>query len=252
MQASRALAVPALHNDVAAFEEAIIRWRRDGGTGHPWIAVESLYSMDGDRAPLAALAALAERHDGFLVIDEAHATGVFGTSGRGLAADLENRKNVIVLHTCGKALGVSGALLGASATLCDYLVNRARGFIYSTAPSPLMAAAVREALRMLVDEPKRRADFDGLRAFANKELAEKLGMEGSGSQILPVIIGDNGRAVRIAARMRADGFDIRAIRPPTVPEGTARLRIAITLNVDKTTITRMFTRLAAIMAEEKP
>lgn len=252
MQASRAMAVPALHNDVAAFEEAIIRWRREGGTGHPWIAVESLYSMDGDRAPLAELAALAERHDGFLVIDEAHATGVFGTSGRGLAADLENRKNVVVLHTCGKALGVSGALLGASAVFCDYLVNRARGFIYSTAPSPLMAAGVREALRMLVDEPKRRADFEGLRTFANRELAEKLGMEGSGSQILPVIIGDNGRAVRIAARMRLEGFDIRAIRPPTVPEGTARLRIAITLNVDETTITRMFTRLAAIMAEEKP
>jgi len=252
MQASRAQAVPAAHNSVAAFEEVIIRWRQDGGTGHPWIAVESLYSMDGDRAPLAALAALAERHAGFLVIDEAHATGVFGPGGRGLAADLENRRNVIVLHTCGKALGVSGALLGASMALCDYLVNRARGFIYSTAPSPLMAAAVREALRMLVDEPKRRADFDALRNFANRELAEKLGMEGSGSQILPVIIGDNGRAVRIAARMRAEGFDIRAIRPPTVPEGTARLRIAITLNVDERVISRMFVRLAAIMAEETP
>ena len=252
MQASRAQAVPAAHNNVAAFEEAIIRWRQDGGTGHPWIAVESLYSMDGDRAPLAALAALAERHVGFLVIDEAHATGVFGPGGRGLAADLENRRNVIVLHTCGKALGVSGALLGASAALCDYLVNRARGFIYSTAPSPLMAAAVREALRMLVDEPKRRADFDALRNFANRELAEKLGMEGSGSQILPVIIGDNGRAVRIAARMRAEGFDIRAIRPPTVPEGTARLRIAITLNVDESVISRLFVRLAAIMEEETP
>jgi 8-amino-7-oxononanoate synthase len=252
MQASRAQAVPAAHNNVAAFEEAIIRWRQDGGTGHPWIAVESLYSMDGDRAPLAALAALAERHAGFLVIDEAHATGVFGPGGRGLAADLENRRNVIVLHTCGKALGVSGALLGASMALCDYLVNRARGFIYSTAPSPLMAAAVREALRMLADEPKRRADFDALRNFANRELAEKLGMEGSGSQILPVIIGDNGRAVRIATRMRAEGFDIRAIRPPTVPEGTARLRIAITLNVDERVISRMFVRLAAIMAEETP
>jgi 8-amino-7-oxononanoate synthase len=252
MQASRAQAVPAAHNNVAAFEAAIIRWRQDGGTGHPWIAVESLYSMDGDRAPLAALAALAERHAGFLVIDEAHATGVFGPGGRGLAADLENRRNVIVLHTCGKALGVSGALLGASMALCDYLVNRARGFIYSTAPSPLMAAAVREALRMLADEPKRRADFDALRNFANRELAEKLGMEGSGSQILPVIIGDNGRAVRIAARMRAEGFDIRAIRPPTVPEGTARLRIAITLNVDESVISRMFVRLAAIMAEETP
>ncbi|MBB5537071.1 8-amino-7-oxononanoate synthase [Rhizobium giardinii] len=252
MQASRAQAVPAAHNNVAAFEEAIVGWRQGGGTGHPWIAVESLYSMDGDRAPLAALAALAERHAGFLVIDEAHATGVFGPGGRGLAADLENRRNVIVLHTCGKALGVSGALLGASMALCDYLVNRARGFIYSTAPSPLMAAAVREALRMLVDEPKRRADFDALRNFANRELAEKLGMEGSGSQILPVIIGDNGRAVRIAARMRAEGFDIRAIRPPTVPEGTARLRIAITLNVDERVISRMFVRLAAIMAEETP
>ncbi|MBP1861794.1 8-amino-7-oxononanoate synthase [Rhizobium herbae] len=250
IQAARATAVAVAHNDVEAFEQAISGWRRNGGIGHPWIAVESLYSMDGDRAPLAELAAVAERHDGFLVIDEAHATGVFGPGGRGFAAGLENRKNVIVLHTCGKALGVSGALLGASAVLCDYLVNRARGFIYSTAPSPLMAAAVREALRMLADEPQRRADFDELKAFANADLTAKLGVKGSGSQILPVLIGDNGRAVRIAARMRGEGFDIRAIRPPTVPEGTARLRIAITLNVDRATIARMFTRLAAIMAEE--
>ncbi len=248
----KAQAVAAIHNDVESFAQAIERWRAKGGTGHPWIAVESLYSMDGDRAPLTELAALAEKHGGFLVIDEAHATGVFGPDGRGFAAELENRSNVIVLHTCGKALGVSGALLGASALLCDYLVNRARGFIYSTAPSPLMAAAVREALRALVDEPQRRTDFDDLRNFANTELTAKLGVAGSGSQILPVLIGDNGRAVRIAARMRAEGFDIRAIRPPTVPEGTARLRIAITLNVDRPTISRMFTRLAAIMTEEKP
>ncbi|WP_276119156.1 8-amino-7-oxononanoate synthase [Pararhizobium qamdonense] len=250
--AGKAQAVAAAHNDAASFEHAIKRWRANGGTGHPWIAVESLYSMDGDRAPLTALAAVAERHDGFLVIDEAHATGVFGRDGRGFAADLKNRANVIVLHTCGKALGVSGALLGASAVLCDYLVNRARGFIYSTAPSPLMAAAVRQALAMLVDEPQRRTDFDTLRRFANSELTEKLGVAGSGSQILPVLIGDNSRAVRIAARMREAGFDIRAIRPPTVPEGTARLRIAITLNVDRATISRMFTRLAAIINEEKP
>jgi 8-amino-7-oxononanoate synthase len=252
IQSGKAQAVAAAHNDAASFEQAIKRWRADGGTGHPWIAVESLYSMDGDRAPLTELAAVAEKHDGFLVIDEAHATGVFGRDGRGFAADLKNRANVIVLHTCGKALGVSGALLGARAVLCDYLVNRARGFIYSTAPSPLMAAAVRQALAILVDEPQRRADFDALRRFANSELTEKLGVAGSGSQILPVLIGDNGRAVRIAARMRAEGFDIRAIRPPTVPEGTARLRIAITLNVDRATISRMFARLAAIINEEKP
>lgn len=247
---AQALAVP--HNDVNAFADAIGKWRREGGMGHPWIAVESLYSMDGDRAPLADLAALAARHDGFLVVDEAHATGVFGPDGRGLTAELEGRENLIVLHTCGKALGASGALVGASSVLCDYLVNRARNFIYSTAPSPLIAAAVREALATLVDDPERREEFDGLRRFANRTLAETLGIEGSGSQILPVIVGDNGRAVRIAARMRAEGFDIRAIRPPTVPEGTARLRIAITLNVDRPTIAHMLQRLEAAMAEERP
>ncbi len=249
--ASKAQAVAVRHNAVEAFADAIRKWRGSGGTGHPWIAVESLYSMDGDRAPLVELAALAEEHDGFLVIDEAHATGVFGPGGRGFSATLEGRENVVVLHTCGKALGVSGALLGANAILCDYLVNRARGFIYSTAPSPLMAAAVREALRYVADEPQRRADFDELSAFANAALAATLGVEVSGSQILPVMIGDNGRAVKIAARLRSEGFDIRAIRPPTVPEGTARLRIAITLNVDGPVIAKMLERLKVAMAKER-
>lgn len=250
--ASKAQALAVRHNDVDAFANALRQWRSAGGTGYPWIAVESLYSMDGDRAPLAELAELADRHDGFLVIDEAHATGVFGRGGRGFSAELEGRENVVVLHTCGKALGSSGALLGANRVLCDYLVNRARGFIYSTAPSPLMAVAVREALRMLADEPQRRADFEELRAFANEALAATLGVAGSGSQILPVVIGDNSRAVRIAARMRAEGFDIRAIRPPTVPEGTARLRLAITLNVDRPTISSMLERLKIAIAEERP
>ncbi|WOS61879.1 8-amino-7-oxononanoate synthase [Sinorhizobium fredii] len=249
--ASKAPAVAARHNDVEAFADAILRWRGAGGTGHPWIAVESLYSMDGDRAPLVELAGLAEQHDGFLVIDEAHATGVFGPGGRGFSAALEGRENVVVLHTCGKALGVSGALLGASGVLCDYLVNRARGFIYSTAPSPLTAAAVREALRIAADEPQRRTEFDVLSTFANAALAATLGVEGSGSQILPVMIGDNGRAVKIADRLRDEGFDIRAIRPPTVPEGTARLRIAITLNVDRAAIARMLESLKVAMAEER-
>ncbi|MBD9508543.1 8-amino-7-oxononanoate synthase [Ensifer sp. ENS10] len=248
---SRAGAIAVKHSDVDAFADAIGAWRKRGGMGHPWIAVESLYSMDGDRAPLADLAALADRHDGFLVVDEAHATGVFGPDGRGLTAELDGRENLVVLHTCGKALGVSGALVGANAVLCDYLVNRARNFIYATAPSPLIAVAVREALVTLADEPQRRAAFDDLRTFANRALAETLGIEGSGSQIQPVLIGDNGRAVRIAARMRAEGFDFRAIRPPTVPEGTARLRIAITLNVDRPMITRMLQGLKVAMTEER-
>ncbi|MBZ9603027.1 8-amino-7-oxononanoate synthase [Phyllobacterium chamaecytisi] len=248
--ASRAEAVPVRHNDVQHFDDAIRHWRNAGGMGHPWIAVESLYSMDGDCAPLEELLELANRHDGFLIIDEAHATGVFGPNGRGLAAGMEGRHNVVLLHTCGKALGVAGALVGANSVVCDYLVNRARAFIYSTAPSPVMAAAVRESLKILADEPQRRAQFEQLWTFANAQLSGVLGLEGSGSQILPVMVGDNARARRIAARMRAEGFDLRAIRPPTVPEGTARLRIAITLNVDRAAILQMLDHLAAASSEE--
>jgi 8-amino-7-oxononanoate synthase len=250
--ACRADAVAASHNDAGAFDDAIRHWRNAGGTGHPWIAVESLYSMDGDRAPLAELARLADHHHGFLLVDEAHATGVYGTEGRGLSADLEGRDNVVVLHTCGKALGTAGALVTGSRLLLDFLVNHARPFIYATAPSPLLAATVREALKILADEPERREKLLQLIVFANEQLTSCLGIEGSGSQIIPVVIGDNGRTVRIAGRMHMEGFDIRAIRPPTVPEGTARLRISITLNVDPAKIIRMFDRLSHVMAEETP
>lgn len=250
MRAGRAECVAAPHNDANAVDSAIRSWRNAGGTGCPWIAVESLYSMDGDLAPLSDLAGIADRHGGFLYIDEAHATGVHGPGGRGLAASLEGRDNVIVLHTCGKALGVSGAFVGASRVLCDFLVNRARPFIYATAPSPLQAASVREALAIVSDEPERRARLHELVAFANARFAALFGAPGSGTQILPVIIGDNNQTVRIAGRMQTEGFDIRAIRPPTVPYGTARLRIAITLNVDAATIARMFDRLGDVMAEE--
>lgn len=246
---AKAIAVP--HNQVEAFEREIVRWRQEGGRGRPWIAVESLYSMDGDRAPLSALADLAEKHEGFLVVDEAHATGVFGPGGRGLAAELEGRGNVVALHTCGKALGLSGALLSLPAVLAEYLVNRARGFIYSTAPSPLMAAAVREALRIIVDEPWRRLRLAELVNFAGEELRSRFGVAPSGSQILPVMIGENARSLRIAAHLRKGGFDVRAIRPPTVPEGTARLRIAITLNVDESQIAAMIGLLALSLEEER-
>ncbi len=249
--AGKAKAVAVPHNQVEAFEREINRWRQAGGKGRPWIAVESLYSMDGDRAPVAALADLAGRHGGFLVVDEAHATGVFGPGGRGLAAELEGRGNVVALHTCGKALGLSGALISLPAVLADYLTNRARGFIYSTAPSPLMTAAVREALRIVADEPWRRIRLEELINFASEQLRSRLGMTPGGSQILPVMIGDNARALKIATRMRDGGFDVRAIRPPTVPEGTARLRISITLNVEESQIADMVGLLALAMEEER-
>jgi 8-amino-7-oxononanoate synthase len=249
--AGKAKAVAVPHNQVEAFEREINRWRQEGGKGRPWIAVESLYSMDGDRAPVAALADLAGRHGGFLVVDEAHATGVFGPGGRGLAAELEGRGNVVALHTCGKALGLSGALISLPAVLADYLTNRARGFIYSTAPSPLMAAAVREALRIVADEPWRRIRLEELINLASEQLRSRLGVTPGGSQILPVMIGDNARALKIATRMRDGGFDVRAIRPPTVPEGTARLRISITLNVEESQIADMVGLLAFAMEEER-
>jgi len=248
--ASRATAVGVAHNDAHAVEAAIQQWRQAGGKGQPWIAVESLYSMDGDLAPLADLATLAEQHDGFLIIDEAHATGVYGPDGRGLAAGLEARDNVITVHTCGKALGASGALVGATGMLCDVLINRARPFIYATAPSPLAAASVRTALQVLAAEPARQTRLGDLISFANAALHDQLGITGSGSQILPIMTGDIDRTSRIAAGLQQHGFDIRAIRPPTVPAGTARLRISITLNVDAGEIARMFDCLARIMQED--
>lgn len=250
--AGRSAAVAVPHNDLDAFEDVIRKWRETGGKGHPWIVVESLYSMDGDRSPLAGLAGVSDRYDGFLLIDEAHATGVHGAEGRGFAAELEGRDNVVVLHTCGKALGVSGALVGGSRILCDYLVNHARPFIYATAPSPLAAASVREALHILSDEPERRHKLQRMIGYTNEQIASHLGIEGSGSQILPVIIGDSARTVSVAKQMQADGFDIRAIRPPTVPANTARLRISITLNVDLPTVSRMFERLAKAIAQDQP
>jgi 8-amino-7-oxononanoate synthase len=247
--ASRARAVAVPHNNVEAVERAIRRWREGGGKGAPWIAVESLYSMDGDRAPLADLLQLAIRHDGFLVVDEAHATGVFGPDGRGLAFSLKGSANLITLQSCGKALGVSGALLCLPLTLAGYLVNHARSFIYSTAPSPLIAVGVHAALRIVKDEPERRDRLEALCRYAGNTMASTLGITPSHSHIQPVLIGDNARALRIAERMREEGFDIRAIRSPTVAIGTARLRITITLNVDEAQVTAMTDRLASILEE---
>ncbi|PWK67536.1 8-amino-7-oxononanoate synthase [Aminobacter sp. AP02] len=242
-RAGRAEVVEVKHNDADAVDDAIKTWRAGGGIGRAWIVAESLYSMDGDRAPLAELMAVADRHDAFLFVDEAHATGVYGPQGRGLAHYLQGRDNVVVLHTCGKALGGSGALVTAPATLADYIVNRCRPFIYATAPSPLMAVAAMEALDMLADEPERRAKLAALVTLAGTG-TEAIGLKPSGTQILPLIVGDNGRAMALAEALQQRGFDVRGIRPPTVPEGTARLRISLTLNVGEADVSALFEALA--------
>jgi 8-amino-7-oxononanoate synthase len=246
MRAGKAERAEAVHNDAQAFEDAIKDWRAAGGTGTPWISVESLYSMDGDRAPLADLLAIADRHEGMLIIDEAHATGVLGREGRGLGAEYEGRGNVVTLHTCGKALGVMGALVLGPEVLRDFLINRSRPFIFATAPSPLSAALVRAALLICRFDSARRERLQQLVAVAGRELESRCGTKPSGSHIQPVIVGSDERATRLADAMQARGFDIRAVRPPTVPEGSARLRLSLTLNVDNETVTAM----AAALAEE--
>jgi 8-amino-7-oxononanoate synthase len=187
---------------------------------------------------------VADRRDAILLIDEAHATGVFGPEGRGLAARLEGRDNVISLRTCGKAMGCEGALVCGAGIVREFLVNRARGFIFSTAPSPLMAAAVRESLHIIADEPERQLRLQALIAHAERALAP-LGVRPTGSQILPLIVGDDARAITLARELQAAGFDVRGIRPPTVPVGTSRLRISLTLNVDEAEIDQLAAALHA-------
>ncbi|MGY3441348.1 8-amino-7-oxononanoate synthase [Bradyrhizobium sp. USDA 4473] len=236
------------HNDPQAVEDTIRGWRAEGGKGQVWIVVESVYSMDGDIAPLDDLVAIADRHDAFLMVDEAHGTGVYGEHGRGLTASYEGRENLVIVHTCGKALGVAGALVTASTVLRDFMVNRCRPFIFATAPSPLVAVAVREALLMLREEPEHQQGLAKLVAFTHRELDRRGWRSPSRSQIVPYIVGDNARAMQLASSLQGRGFDVRGIRPPTVPAGTARLRIALTLNVSEDDVRAL---LDALVEETK-
>ena len=242
LRLTRADYVSARHNDVQAFADAIADFRRRGGTGRIWLTVESLYSMDGDIAPLAALKKLADAHDAFLIIDDAHGGGAFGLEGRGLADDLiaEYREpyipamhdeNVITLRTLGKAFGVEGALLGMSAVLRDFMVNRARSFIFSTAPSPFMAALAQAAIKIVATHAHLQSDLDKRISLAMYHLRPHCKKPDPHTPIFPVIMGNNDRTMQAAAYLQKQGFDVRGIRPPTVPKGTSRLRIVITNNV---------------------
>lgn len=256
LRLSRARAIGVPHNDAQAFAETAAQWRAAGNQGRIWLAFETLYSMDGDRAPLADLAAIAERHDAIMLIDEAHATGVFGQHGRGLTADplsglaapLDGRPDAVILRTCGKALGAEGALICGPAVVRDFLVNRGRPFIFSTAPSPLMAAAVREAIRICTDEPERRAHLAALAAHARRVLGP-LGASVTDTQIMPLILGEDARTMAVAWAIARAGFDVRGIRPPTVPPGTARLRISLTLHAQPADIDALGHCLSTVLEE---
>jgi len=251
MRLSRADYTSFPHNDINFLEQAIKQWRNKNAVGNPWIIVESLYSMDGDFAPLHDLAQVAHRNEAFLIIDEAHATGVFGPNGRGLAYFLEGAPNIITLHTCGKALGISGALLCLSIYFKQFLVNRARNFIFATAPSPLVAACIREVLKYSSKNDDRRIQLLSHIEHTKRCLSFLSHPGPTNSQIQPIIIGSDARALSIAEKLNSQGYDIRAIRPPTVPEGSARLRLSVTLNVTENQISQMSRYMYDLIQKEK-
>ncbi len=240
----------ARHNDVNEIEGILKKWRtRADASATAWIVVESLYSMDGDRAPLEELFAAADRYGAMLVVDEAHATGVFGKRARGLTESYAGRPNLIAIHTCGKALGASGGLVCAAGAIIDFMINRSRPFIYSTAPPPMNAVAVTAALNLLAMEPMKQQDLHRRIRTAHEELKNHFSMQGSGSQIIPFVIGDAEPTLLIADRMQKAGYDLRAIRPPTVAPGTSRLRISITLHVTDEEISKMMHSLKTTLQE---
>ena len=193
------------------------------------IASDSLFSMDGDVAPLLELAELARRHDAMLMVDEAHATGVFGEQGRGLAEHLGVEEHVDVrVGTLSKALGSAGGFVAGSQSLIDWLVNRARPYVFSTAGPVAAAAAAAAALEIVRDEPHRRRELLRSAAELRQTLAERgWNVGASVSQIIPVIVGKADRATALSGSLRRHGFFVPAVRPPTVPEGEACLRISL-------------------------
>ena len=227
------------HLDLNALEDGLRKHAQD--RCRKLIVTETVFSMDGDAAPVTELLALADRYGAGVIVDEAHATGVHGPSGRGIAAKHGNVQYLAAtVHTCGKALASAGAFACGSAVLKEHLINHARTFIFSTAMPPYMAEQIRAALRLALTMDKER---EGLLTRA-KRLAAGLRSRGwntgnSATQIVPVVIGENEEAVAVAEFLQQEGFAVRAIRPPTVPEGSARLRFSLTCGIGEDETVRL-------------
>ena len=211
------------HNDLGHLEELLAK-HADGSPA--FIVTESVFSMDGDRADVAALAAIAKRHGAVLYLDEAHATGVLGPQGRGLAIAAPG---AVVMGTLGKAFGAAGAYIAGSRQLIDFLVNRCAGIIYSTAPAPAACGAVDAALDLMPLLDRERA----LLAARGERLRRRLASLGvstlaSTTQIVPAVLGSEEAALAAQQQLEQRGVLAVAIRPPTVPEGISRLRFSLT------------------------
>lgn len=213
------------HNDTAALEEKLQLPRQ----GAALVMTDGVFSMDGDIAPLRTLTAVCKRHDGFLVVDDAHGIGVLGEGGRGSLEHCGARDVPVLMGTLGKAFGSSGAFVAGSEDLVESLINNARSYIYTTALPAAAAGASLAALDIVTSEPHRRAHLQELIAHFRAGVAElSLNLMPSITPIQPLLIGDAARAVAMSDALFARGVLVTAIRPPTVPQGTARLRITFT------------------------
>jgi 8-amino-7-oxononanoate synthase len=231
------------HNDMDHLETLLAA--RPDTPGAKFIITESVFSMDGDRTDVARLAALAERHGAFVYLDEAHATGVLGPRGMGLAG-LAPGGIDLIMGTFSKALGGFGAYIAGSRALCDYLLNTCSGFIYTTALPPAVLGAMDAALDLVpgLDAERARLATHGQRLRA---ALRELGMDtaASSTQIVPAIVHDEARALALGAALEREGLLAVAIRPPTVPANTSRLRIALSAAHTDDDVTRLIDALAA-------
>lgn len=222
------------------------------------IVSDAVFSMDGHIAPVAELLALAERHDAWLVLDDAHGFGVLGANGHGvLEATGLRSERLVLIGTLGKAAGVAGAFVAAHRTVIDYLVQRARPYIFTTAAPPAIAHALLASLDLIESEEgmRRRADLQARIAQLRCGLQAVLPADGSAwlpdspTAIQPLIVGDNARAMQLMARLDGYGLRVGAIRPPTVPAGTARLRIALSASHGEADVARLVEALGRELAQ---
>ncbi len=240
LRLSRAQRAIVPHGDLDAAAAALARH-----DGPAWIVVESVYSMDGDRSDLAGWADLADRTGARLIVDEAHATGLYGPEGQGRVVAMGLRDAVFAsVHTFGKALGLAGAAVVGSEALADWLYNRARSFVFSTAPPPFLAAGLHAALGRVRADPALRAR-PALLADRLRAALGPLDTGPSNTHIVPVITGSAPAAMAWMAALATRGWDARAVRPPTVPEGASRLRLVMHAPLSDDDVDRLASDLLA-------
>ena len=241
MQMSRASVKRYRHNDIAQLALLL----EQTVSGRKLIISDAVFSMDGDLAPLPELLALCEQHDAWLLIDDAHGFGVLGDQGRGTLAHFNIASpRIIYMATLGKAAGVFGAFVAAKQVVIDTLINHANSYVYTTATPPALSSALLESLRLITQGEEQRAHLQQLIARLRSGLRGlPWRLMPSTTPIQPVLVGDNQAALKLSAGLQERGIWVAAIRPPTVPQGTARLRITLSAAHSVTDVTRLIETL---------